>query len=88
MKGAPNAKIFGPYETAGAFSTLFSFAYWLGMGYSIAVGDTLYLDGTMLNGTGVSPDVIVQQKQSDLLAGKDTIYDAAIAWVRQGLKPP
>lgn len=87
VKGSPNAKIFGPYQTAGAFSTLFSFGYWFGMGYSIAVGDTLYSDGRMLNGTGVEPDVVVQQKQSDLLAGKDTIYDVAIAWVRQGLKP-
>ena len=87
IKGAPNAKIFGPYETAGAFSTLFSFGYWFGVGYSIAVGDTYHVSGDTLNGKGVEPDVVVQPKQSDLLAGKDTVYDAAIAWVRQELKP-
>ncbi len=87
VKGSPNARVFGPFQTAGAFSTLFSFSYWFGMGYSIAVGDTLHSSGVMLNGTGVEPDVVVTQKQSDLLAGKDSVYDAALTWVRQGLKP-
>lgn len=87
MKGAPKAKVFGPYETAGAFSTLLTFGYWFGMGYSIAVGDTLHSSGQMLNGHGVEPDVVVTPLQSDLIAGKDTVYDAALAWVRQELKP-
>lgn len=87
MKGAPNAKVFGPFETAGAFSTLFSFGYWFGIGYSIAIGDTVHFDGQMLNGHGVVPDVVVLPLQSDLLAGKDSVYDAALAWVRKGLKP-
>lgn len=85
IKGAPRARIFAPYETAGAFSTLFTFGYWLGLGYSIAVGDTLHFSGKMLNGHGVEPDTVVLQKQSDLLAGKDSAYDAALAWVRQEL---
>lgn len=87
VKGAPRAKIFGPHETAGAFSTLFSFGYWFGIGYSIAVGDTYHFSGDTLNGKGVEPDVVVEPKQSDLLAGKDTVYDAALAWVRQELEP-
>src|SRR5690606_28020729 len=78
IKGAPNAKIFGPHETAGAFSTLFSFGYWFGVGYSIAVGDTYHVSGETLNGLGVAPDVIVEHKQSTLLAGKDAVYDAAL----------
>jgi C-terminal processing protease CtpA/Prc len=87
FKGAPKAKVFGPYATAGAFSTLLTFGYWFGLGYSIAVGDTLHSSGQMLNGHGVAPDVVVVPLQSDLLAGKDSVYDAALAWVRQGLKP-
>ncbi|MCA9639790.1 MAG: hypothetical protein KC492_03820, partial [Myxococcales bacterium] len=83
IKGAPKARIFAPYQTAGGFSTLFTFGYWLGLGYSIAIGDTLHFSGQMLNGHGVEPDVTVVQKQSDLLAGKDTVYDTALAWVRQ-----
>ncbi|MBE7481233.1 MAG: hypothetical protein HS104_14790 [Polyangiaceae bacterium] len=87
FKGAPKAKVFGPYQTAGAFSTLLTFGYWFGMGYSIAVGDTLHSSGQMLNGHGVEPDFVVLPLQSDLMDGKDTVYDAALAWVRQGLKP-
>lgn len=85
IKGAPRAKVFGPYQTAGGFSTLFTFGYWLGLGYSIAVGDTLHFSGQMLNGHGVEPDVVVLQTQSDLLAGRDSVYDAALGWVRQEL---
>ena len=33
------------------------------------------------------PDEIVLPKQSDLLVGKDTVYEAALAWVRSELKP-
>lgn len=87
LKGAPKAKVFGPYQTAGAFSTLLTFGYWFGFGYSVAVGDTLHSSGQMLNGHGVEPDVVVVPLQSDLVAGKDTVYDAALAWVRQELKP-
>lgn len=87
MKGAPKVKLFAPFETNGAFSTRYSFGYWLGMTYVIAVGDTFLPDGSTANGTGVSPDVVVLPKQSDLLAGKDTVYEAALAWVRQELAP-
>ena len=41
LKGAPNTKIFGPYETNGGFSTRYAFGYWLGMSYVIAVGDSI-----------------------------------------------
>jgi Peptidase family S41 len=87
MKGAPKVRIFGPFQTNGAFSTLYSFGYWLGMSYSIAVGDTFVADGRTLNGRGIDPDVIVLPKQSDLLVGKDTVFEAALDWVRQELAP-
>lgn len=87
LKGAPNTKIFGPYETNGGFSTRYAFGYWLGLNYVIATGDTVAYDGRTLNGTGIAPDVVVLPKQSDLLVGKDTVYEAALAWVRQELAP-
>ncbi|MCC6213860.1 MAG: hypothetical protein IT376_03260 [Polyangiaceae bacterium] len=87
MKGAPRVRIFGPYETAGAFSTLFNFGWWFGVGYSIAVGDTLLHTGETINGQGVAPDEIVVPRQSDLLAGRDTVHAAALAWVRSELQP-
>jgi hypothetical protein len=85
MKGAPHVRIFAPYETNGGFSTRYSLGYWLSMGYVLAVGDTLAPDGHTLNGTGVSPDVVVLPKESDLLQGRDTVYEAALAWVRSEL---
>ena len=85
MKGAPNVKHFAPYETNGGFSTRYAFGYWLGISYVMAVGDTFGPEGHTLNGTGVSPDVVVLPKQSDLLVGKDSVYEAALAWVRQEL---
>lgn len=82
MKGAPGVKIFAPFETNGGFSTRYAFGYWLGLNYVMAVGDTFDPEGHTLNGTGVTPDVVVLPKQSDLLVGKDTLYEAALAWIR------
>lgn len=88
MKGAaPNIRIFGPFQTNGGFSTRYSFGYWLSMGYILAVGDDIQPDGTTHNGKGVEPDEVVLPKQSDLIAGKDSVYEAALAWVRANLKP-
>ena len=85
MKGAPGVKLFAPFETNGGFSTRYMFGYWLGMSFVLASGDTIDSTGHALNGTGVSPDVVVLPKQSDLLVGKDTVYEAALAWVRSQL---
>lgn len=51
----------------------------------MAVGDTFDPTGMSLNGKGVEPDILVLPKQSDLMAGRDTVYEAALAWVRQEL---
>jgi C-terminal processing protease CtpA/Prc len=80
-------KLFAPFQTNGGFSTRYSFGYWLGVNYVIAVGDTYDVTGTTRNGRGVEPDFVVRPKQSDLLVGKDTVYEAALAWVRQELAP-
>jgi C-terminal processing protease CtpA/Prc len=87
MKGAPKVKIFGPHGTAGAFSTFIEFHYWAGLSFQIASGETIAYDGRALIGHGVEPDVVLLPRQSDLLAGKDTLHEAALAWVRQELKP-
>jgi hypothetical protein len=86
MKGAPNVRIFGPHETAGAFSSFYNFSYWSRLDYQMASGDTISFDGQTLIGHGVEPDEIVTHTQSALLAGKDLPYEAALAWVRQNLK--
>ena len=87
MKGSPSVKLFAPFQTNGGFSTRYSFGYWLGVGYVIAVGDDILPDGTTHNGRGVEPDVVVLPRQSDLLVGKDTVFEAALSWVRAWQKP-
>jgi hypothetical protein len=87
MKGAPKVKIFAPHQTAGAFSTFINFTYWSGLSVQFASGDTIAFDGRALIGHGVEPDVVVWPRQSDLLAGKDSLHEAALAWVRKELKP-
>jgi hypothetical protein len=87
MKGAPRVRLFGPHPTAGAFSTYIELRGWGPLYWQIASGDTIGADGSSLIGHGVVPDVVVLPKQSDLIAGKDTLFEAALAWVRQELTP-
>jgi hypothetical protein len=82
MKGEPNVRLFGPYATSGSFSTRYSLGYWLGMSYTLASGDTFIASGASINGTGVVPDELVLPKQSDLVQGKDTVFEAALSWIR------
>ena len=86
MKGAPNVRIFGPHETAGAFSSFYEFSYWSRIGFQLASGDTIDFQGDTLIGQGAEPDVIVEHTQTSLLSGKDAPYEAALAWVRDNLK--
>jgi hypothetical protein len=87
MKGGQNTRLFAPFQTNGGFSTRYAFGYWLSLNVVLAVGDDIQPDGTTHNGRGVEPDVVVLPKQSDLLAGKDTVFEAALAWVRQEAAP-
>jgi hypothetical protein len=87
MKGSPSVRIFGPHPTSGAFSTYIEFSGWGSFYYQVGSGDTIGADGSSLIGHGVAPDVTLLPRQSDLLAGKDTLFEAALAWVRKELKP-
>lgn len=82
LKGAPNVRIFGPYETNGAFSTRYQLGYWFGMNYVLATGDSFVASGDTQAGKGVAPDDVVLPLQSDLHEGRDTVFEAALAWVR------
>jgi C-terminal processing protease CtpA/Prc len=87
MKGAPKVRIFGPHATVGAFSSYMGLGYWMAVNYQLAAGDTIGYEGIALTGHGVRPDEVVAPKQSDLVAGKDTIAQRALAWVRAEAKP-
>ncbi|MEO7109403.1 MAG: S41 family peptidase [Polyangiaceae bacterium] len=80
--GGANIKIFGR-QTAGAFSSFFQFDYFGGLAWRLASGDLIRADGTSHLGQAVVPDVEMLPKQSDLIVGKDTVYEAALAWIRE-----
>ena len=87
VKGAPKVRIFGPGPTAGAFSTFFTFDPPGPISFQLASGDSISAAGAPLIGHGVEPDEVVLQRQSDLLAGKDSLVESAVAWLRAELKP-
>ncbi len=81
MQGASNIKIFGR-QTAGAFSSFVQFDYFEGFSWRLASGDLIRADGTGHLGHAVTPTDPMLPKQSDLVIGKDTVYEAALAWLR------
>lgn len=87
VKGLPKVRLFGPHGTAGAFSTFFTLSFWGDLSAQFACGDTIGYDGEARIGHGVDPDEVVVLKQSDLIRGRDTIYERALQWVRSELKP-
>jgi carboxyl-terminal processing protease len=46
-----------------------------------AIADFVTADGIVLEGRGVVPDVPVRPTRTDLLAGRDPVLDAALAWI-------
>ena len=86
MKGAPHVRLFGPHPTAGAFSTYIQFSGG-GLGFQLGSGDSISPTGETMIGHGAVPDVILLPRQSDLLDGKDTLFEAALAWVRSEASP-
>jgi C-terminal processing protease CtpA/Prc len=86
MKGSPHVRLFGPHGTAGAFSTFIQFSGG-GLGFQLGSGESLAPTGETLITHGVVPDVVLLPLHSDLLAGKDTLFEAALAWVRSEAAP-
>jgi len=85
MKGGPKVRLFGPGPSMGAFGTFMQYSEWGVLRWSIGIEDAIAPDGTTLCTHGVDPDVVVKPKQSDLLAGRDTVVQTALAWVRTEL---
>jgi hypothetical protein len=88
MRTGPT-RLFGPVPAYGAYGRI---QFLPGMGIalgaaSIQIQDSIFVvddadpSRPFESSTGVKPDVVVRQKQSDALAGKDTAYEAALAWV-------
>jgi hypothetical protein len=91
LQGRTNFKIFAPHETSGAFGAVTSFASFMpGWGggsvqYQDSKFGKAYADlaaARWESGNGVPPDQVVAQKVSDAIAGKDTMLEAARAWLK------
>lgn len=93
VKGRPNSRIFAAVPSAGAYGAIGQIGSLL-PGRSM---ETIQLEDSrpgkdlesaktapLASGKGVVPDVIVVQKLSDLLQGKDTAVLAAEAWLAEG----
>ena len=46
-----------------------------------AIADVRTPKGTMIEGVGVEPDDVVARTIADLVAGRDTVVEAATAWL-------
>jgi hypothetical protein len=92
LKGAPNVRIFGPHPTTGALGEITDLppieGPWLSgslqtLDMRFGASFTAAVASPWASGTGVAPDQIVTQKVSDLLAGQDTVLEAAKTWLGQ-----
>jgi len=93
LKGRPGLNIFGPWPTYGALGSDVEIPPLMPdwRAGTIAMSDGKYgstpstaeAATSYESGTGVAPDVVVTQTLSDVLAGRDTIFEAAFQWVSQ-----
>jgi len=94
VKGRNNLKIFAPGSTSGAFgsvSSLPSFLVGWGGG-SVQMQDALFASSfsglssvPWESGRGVPPDVVTAQTMSDAIRDRDTMIEAAHAWLATGI---
>jgi hypothetical protein len=91
LVGDPDVRFFGPLPSAGAFGEASSVPPLLRSWFSGSIQAVDMREGADLagvardtweSGHGVVPDVVVVQKESDLLAGVDTTLAAARAWLK------
>jgi hypothetical protein len=90
MAGRTNFRVFGPHPSHGAYGEISKLPPILS---SWRAGSLQVLDmrfgptpsaaraAAWESGRGVAPDEVVRQKVSDILVGRDTILEAARAWV-------
>jgi hypothetical protein len=90
VEGRQNQRVFSPGVTSGAFGTVSSLPAMLvgWYGGSIQMEDSRW--GATLeeiakrpwqSGTGIAPDVVIAQRMSDAIDDRDTMLEAAHAWL-------
>lgn len=80
------ARIFG-VRTAGAALPSDIIRLPNGDGFQYAQASYTSESGNVLEGAGVTPDVVVEQTRAALLEGRDLVVEAADEWIRSLAKP-
>lgn len=82
LKDLGRARIFGSRTAAAALPSVIT-RLPNGDGFQYAVANYVSQGGKALEGNGVVPDVDVKLTREALLAGHDTVVDAALDWIRK-----
>ncbi len=86
LRDLERAKVFGQ-RTAGAALPSMIERLPNGDGFQYAIANYISHSGDVLEGDGVEPTDPVEMSRADLLAGRDTVLEAAMAWIRSGDGP-
>nr|WP_255651094.1 S41 family peptidase [Cesiribacter sp. SM1] len=78
----PNVTLVGE-KTNGSTSTMMARELQNGWYYSLSTQQVTFADGNSYEGKGFPPDVLVQNQEADLAAGKDRVLEKAIALINQ-----
>ncbi|MCL1894430.1 MAG: S41 family peptidase [Holophagaceae bacterium] len=81
MQDLKRARIFGT-PTAGAALPSAFVRLPNGDGFQYIMANYISEGGKQLEGSGVIPDEVVRLTQRELLAGRDSVLDKAIAWIK------
>jgi carboxyl-terminal processing protease len=82
LKDLGRARIFGTRTAAAALPSVIT-RLPNGDGFQYAVANYISQGGKPLEGNGLVPDVEVKLTREALLAGHDTVVDAALDWIRK-----
>jgi carboxyl-terminal processing protease len=82
LKDLHRARIFGTLTAAAALPSVIT-RLPNGDGFQYAVANYISEGGQALEGNGVTPDIEVKLTREELLAGHDSVLDAALDWIRK-----
>jgi carboxyl-terminal processing protease len=86
LKDLHRARIFGTRTAAAALPSVIT-RLPNGDGFQYAVANYISAGGQALEANGVAPDVEVRLTREALLAGHDSVVDAALDWIRKQKEP-
>jgi carboxyl-terminal processing protease len=81
LKDLGRARVFGTRSAAAALPSVIE-RLPNGDGFQYAMANYISAGGKALEGNGVEPDVEVKLTRAELLAGRDSVVDAALDWIR------